>query len=128
MNNPVTIIHRGREMLVDAENFSITDGPNTDPIVELGGRFIRFISENRMENHGRKNAQLQKVVFHDPATIVYWTDGTKTVVKCQPGDTFDPLTGFLMAFFKKACGNKGNYNNALKKIVPGYGQEVAGDA
>jgi hypothetical protein len=35
----------------------------------------------------------------------------------------DPLTGFLMAFFKKACGNKGNYNNALKKIVPGYGKE-----
>ena len=116
--NPVTIIHGGREMLVDAENFTIETGPNTVPIVELAGRFIR---ENITENRGRKNAQLQKVVFHDPATIVYWTDGTKTVVKCQPGDTFDPLTGFLMAVFKKACGNKGNYNNALKKIVPGYG-------
>ena len=120
--NPVTIIHGGREMLVDAENFTIETGPNTVPIVELAGRFIR---ENITENRGRKNAQLQKVVFHDPATIVYWTDGTKTVVKCQPGDTFDPLKGFLMAFFKKACGNKGNYNNALKKIVPGYGKEEA---
>lgn len=118
--NTVTIICRGREMLVDAENFTITDGPNTVPIVELSGRLI---VEHMIENHGRKNAQLKKVVFHDPATIVYWTDGTKTVVKCQPGDTFDPLKGFLMAFFKKACGNKGNYNNALKKIVPGYGKE-----
>ena len=116
--NPVTIIYRGREILVDAEDFTITNGPNAVPIVELAGRFIR---EEITENRGRKNAQLQKVVFHDPATIVYWTAGTKTVVKCQPGDTFDPLTGFLMAVCKKACGNKGNYNNALKKIVPGYG-------
>ncbi len=121
--NTVTIICRGREMLVDAENFTITDGQNTVPIVELSGRLI---VEHMIENHGRKNAQLKKVVFHDPATIVFWTDGTKTVVKCQPGDTFDPLKGFLMAFFKKACGNKGNYNNALKKIVPGYGKEDKG--
>lgn len=119
--NSVTIIHRDRQILVDAENFTIEYGPKTVPIVELCGRFI---CEKTIENHGRKNAQLKKVVFHDPATIVYWTDGSKTVVKCQPGDTFDPLTGFLMAFFKKACGNKGNYNNALKKIVPGYGGDV----
>ncbi len=65
-----------------------------------------------------------KVIFNAPATVVYWTDGTKTVVKCQPGDTFDPLMGFLLAVFKKACGNKSNYNNALKKIVPGYGKEA----
>ena len=28
------------------------------------------------------------VIFHNPATIVFWDDGDKTVVKCQPGDTF----------------------------------------
>lgn len=116
--HPVTIIHRGIKTLVDAENFSITDRPNADPIVELCGRFL---CDDIIGNHEQKDAQLKKVLFHDPATIVFWADGTKTVVKCQPGDTFDPLTGFLMAFYKKACGNKGNYNNALKKIVPGYG-------
>lgn len=26
---------------------------------------------------------IDKVIFHAPATIVYWSDGTKTVVKCQ---------------------------------------------
>ena len=70
-----------------------------------------------------KGPQIKDVIFHDPATIVYWTDGTKTVVKCQPGDEYDPLEGFLLAVFKKACGNKSNYNNALRKIVPGYGKE-----
>ena len=25
---------------------------------------------------------IKKVIFHDPATVVFWKDGTKTVVKC----------------------------------------------
>ena len=28
---------------------------------------------------------LIKVIFNDPATIAFWSDGTKTVVKAQPG-------------------------------------------
>ena len=27
--------------------------------------------------------EIKNVIFNDPATIVFWTDGTKTVVKCQ---------------------------------------------
>lgn len=65
--------------------------------------------------------KVKRAIYNDPATIVYWTDGTKTVVKCQPGDTYSPLMGFLMAALKKSCGNKGNYNEMLKKWVPGYG-------
>lgn len=46
----------------------------------------------------------KEVIFHDPATIVYWTDGTKTVVKCGPHDTFDPEHGLAMAIAKKQVG------------------------
>ena len=28
---------------------------------------------------------LKKVIYNDPATIAFWSDGTKTVVKAQPG-------------------------------------------
>ena len=31
---------------------------------------------------------IKKVIFNDPATIVLWDDGTKTVVKCSEGDTY----------------------------------------
>ena len=48
--------------------------------------------------------RIGKVIFHDPATIVYWTDGTKTVVKVRPGDTFDKWTGLAMAHMKKLYG------------------------
>ena len=61
--------------------------------------------------------EVKKVIFNDPATIVYWKDGTKTVVKCQDGDDFDPEKGFAMAFLKKCWGNKGNFNDNLRKIM-----------
>ena len=31
----------------------------------------------------------ERIEFHDPATIVFWNDGTKTVVKARHGDKFD---------------------------------------
>lgn len=61
---------------------------------------------------------IKDVIFNDPATIVLWADDTKTVVKCQEGDTFDPEKGLAMAITKKLFGNKGNYNNQLKKWLP----------
>lgn len=61
---------------------------------------------------------LKKVIYNDPATIVFWSDGTKTVVKAQSGDTFDPEKGLAMAISKRVYGNSGNYYNALKKWLP----------
>ena len=62
--------------------------------------------------------EIKNVIFNDPATIVFWDDGTKTVVKCQDGDEFDTEKGLSMAIVKKAYGNKGNYCNKMKKWLP----------
>ena len=62
--------------------------------------------------------EIKNIIFNDPATIVFWEDGTKTVVKCQDGDEFDPEKGLAMAIVKKAYGNKGSYCNKLKKWLP----------
>lgn len=71
--------------------------------------YLNFFSNNIPE--------VKKVIFNDPATIIYWKDGTKTVVKCQEGDNFDSEKGFAMAFLKKCWGNKGNFNDKLIKIM-----------
>lgn len=60
-----------------------------------------------------------KVIFNDPATIVFWGDGSKTVVKCNSGDTFDPEKGLAMAISKRYLGDAGNYYNEFKKWLPG---------
>lgn len=60
---------------------------------------------------------IKNVIFNDPATIVFWHDGTKTVVKCGEDDIFDPEKGLAMAISKKFLGNQGNYYNEIKKWV-----------
>ena len=64
--------------------------------------------------------EIKNVIFNDPATIVFWTDGTKTVVKCQEGDIFDPEKGLTVAIAKKVYGNKGSYCNVIKKWCEPY--------
>lgn len=74
---------------------------------------------NRMlQSFNTPTMKIKNVIFNDPATIVFWTDGTKTVVKAQDDDAFDPEKGLAMAISKKALGNKGNYCNELKKWLP----------
>lgn len=63
---------------------------------------------------------IKKVIFNDPATIVFWQDGSKTVVKCQEGDIFDPEKGLAMVISKRALGDKGNFNDVFKKWVGAY--------
>ena len=79
---------------------------------------------------------IKKVIFNNPATIVFWEDGTKTVVKARSTktstlfadgqplmdfdtmDIFDPEKGLAMAIAKKALGNEGNYYNEFQKWLP----------
>ena len=62
--------------------------------------------------------QVVRVIFNDPATIVFWTDGTKTVVKCQPGDTYNKRMGLALCMAKKLMGNKGSFNKVFDEWVP----------
>ena len=60
---------------------------------------------------------IKKVIFNNPATVVYWVDGTKTVVKVGKNEVFDPEKGLAMAISKKSLGNQGNYYNEFKKWI-----------
>lgn len=51
---------------------------------------------------------IKAVTFNDPATIIQWDDGTKTVVKCIKGQKFDQYTGFCAAVCKKLFGTTAN--------------------
>lgn len=61
---------------------------------------------------------IKKVIFNNPATIILWADGSKTVVMCGERDTYDPEKGMAMAIARKALGNKGNYYNTFEKWLP----------
>lgn len=69
--------------------------------------------------NSNKNAipEIKELVFNDPATIIFWEDGTKTIVKTQNGEAFDKEKGFCMAVVKKLFGNEGNYYNIVDKWI-----------
>lgn len=62
---------------------------------------------------------IKNVIINDRATIILWSDGSKTVVKCQEEDLnrISPEAGVAIAIMKKVFGNKGNFNNVLKDLV-----------
>ncbi len=66
----------------------------------------------------KTDMRIKKVYFNNPATVVLWEDGTKTVVKSGEDDIYDPEKGLAMAIAKKALGNKGNYYEVFKKWLP----------
>lgn len=62
--------------------------------------------------------KIKKVIFNNPATIVFWSDDTKTVVKAGPNDAFDPEKGLAMAISKKVLGNNYKAYGRFKKWLP----------
>ena len=60
---------------------------------------------------------IKKVVFNHPATIVFWADGSKTVVKTSPNDKFDREKGILWAYYLKYTGTS---KTQAQKIIAKY--------
>lgn len=72
-------------------------------------------------------ASIKNVIFNPPATIVFWTDGSKTVVKCNAKDEFDPEKGLAMAIAKRCAGNSDDFYKEIKKWVEKSGYKQVDD-
>ena len=64
-----------------------------------------------------RETSIRKVIFNPPATVVYWSDGSKTVVKCSANDKFDPEKGMAMAIAKRCANNSGSYYKEIQKWI-----------
>lgn len=58
-------------------------------------------------------AEPECILKNGPATIVFWKDGTKTIVKRKKGEKEDPYYAFTAALAKKIYGN----NSRIKGIL-----------
>lgn len=59
--------------------------------------------------------KVARIFYDDVATVVFWTDGTKTVVKCPEGTPYDEYTAFCAALAKKIYGNNSKLQREIKK-------------
>lgn len=81
-------------------------------------RYRKYIFELSSKLSNLKNLHITNVIFNDPATIVFWSDDTKTVVKTRGNDKFDPEKGLAMAISKKHMGNEDGWYKKFKKWLP----------
>ena len=74
---------------------------------------VHKLYENKKE---RQEKIIENVIFNPPATIVFWSDKTKTIVKADYDyESYDPEKGIAMAIAKKLMGdNKGKYYDIFK--------------
>jgi hypothetical protein len=75
------------------------------------------LEENNMS---RKSVEVKKVIYSGPCTIVIWADDSKTIVRCQDGDTHSKEVGLLMCLAKKVWGTNtsgSNFNDYISKVI-----------
>jgi len=64
------------------------------------------------------NIKAKKVIFNNPATIVLWNDGSKTIVKAMESDVYNKERGFLQAYFEKHSGlSRTQANKLIRKYI-----------
>lgn len=63
----------------------------------------------------RKLPEIDNIIFSDPVTVVFWSDGTKTTVKASNGDKFSKELGIVYSVFKKLFGP--NTSAAIEKMI-----------
>ena len=83
--------------------------------IDYSRQSMEQAKKNDIVKFGMCSVSISKVIFNDPATVVLWSDGTKTVVKCGPEDEFDTEKGLAMAIVKKMAGNDNSFHKVFKQ-------------
>ena len=100
--------------------YLILQGIEKEPTTTVGGQnHQNFEVHNSYLTNNNFNIfnQIKDVIFNNPATIIKWKDGTKTVVKCADGDVYNKETGFALCIIKKMYGNDNSYQRLFKRWV-----------
>jgi len=73
-----------------------------------------FIKDNWSFTTETTKAKIERYIINDGATIIFWSDGTKTISKRHKEDKFDKEIGFLFAYFYKKWGDN---KSAQKRVI-----------
>lgn len=108
-----TTYSSGCILINNIDRVNTIDTSIIDDLVKEAREYVSHTSLK--ERNNIKMPKIKEVIFNNPATIIYWRDGTKTVVKCQPEDTYDKEKGFIAACMKKICGNDNTFNKIINE-------------
>lgn len=81
----------------------------------LRSAYVSSDYKMHIESYDEK-PHIDRVKFNGPATIVFWKDGTKTVVKFDKKGVRNKKLAVLYAFIRKIYGEGRNYHYILDEI------------
>lgn len=119
----------GKTYMLEADR--ITNYKNPATVMRIGAKApaginIRTITHARpLGGSKRPDDKIKQVIFNKEkrTTVVLWSDGQKTIVKCQDGDVFDEEKALALCYMKRVLGNRGSFNETLKKWCPSAYEE-----
>lgn len=110
------IFYKGEEMLF----YEYIMDPSHQSLIENA-------TKSYFDSVGKRRSSIflkgiKKVIYNNPATIVLWGDGTKTVIECHKEDTYDHVIGLLLCVIKK-CTNGHGYSALCKLLDEAYAKK-----
>lgn len=78
---------------------------------KCGDAIMTIVSANPKKIKKEKENLPKKYIINKNAVILFWKDGTKTIIKRQSEDEYNKKLGFLIAYFQKNSGLSRNQAN-----------------
>lgn len=76
--------------------------------ITINGQSFEVVNTYKSRNFSgalpNSNTYIKEVIYSDPATIVFWSDDTKTVCKCKSPDVYSEEVGLSLCVLKKIFG------------------------
>ena len=90
----------------------------------VGADFTNEVSKTKEYFPTMPEIPISRVTYSGDTTVVFFTDGTKTTVKCSSNDKYDRQTAIVYALMKRIFGKIGRYDSKTKKF---YENEIDGN-
>lgn len=84
---------------------------------QFSGQLRTITSAKCLSAPNRPDDWIKKVIFNEEkrTTVVIWKDDVKTIVKCDPRDTWNKEAALALCYMKRWHNNRGCFNETLKK-------------
>ena len=92
----------------------VNDFNRMNKLMDILGNGLAIFSENLYD---KSTYTINHVIFNGPATIVFWEDGKKTVVKRKNGDHDNRSMAIMYAIMKRMFGSTSAVNRYIDKVV-----------
>lgn len=86
--------------------------------VENTNKYFELIKSSKTNPFSKYTTLPERYTGNKDATILFWKDGSKTVVKKNAEDEYDIAKGYLWAYFLKTSGmSRTQANKYIEKVV-----------